>query len=86
MITESQPGPRLGVRAQPRSGCGNNAELMPQLPSGHVDGIDVTVVRNPSTQVDDVERGAYDWMQNPPPADRYRRGQEQVRGHPVPQL
>ena len=67
-----------------RSGRTNNAKLMPQLPSGHVDRIDVTVVRNPSTQVNDVEQGSYDWMQNPPPADRYAAVKRQVRGHPVP--
>jgi peptide/nickel transport system substrate-binding protein len=49
----------------------NNAKLLPQLPSGHVDKIDVTVIRNPSTEVNDVERGKVDWMQNPPPPGRY---------------
>ena len=57
---------------------------MPQLPGGHVDQIEVNVLRNPPTQVNDVEAGRYDWMQNPPPADRYAEVKEQVRRHPVP--
>ena len=43
---------------------------MPQIPSGHVDKIDVTVIRNADSEVDDVEHGKFDWMQNPPPSDR----------------
>jgi peptide/nickel transport system substrate-binding protein len=69
MITKSQPGRGWEYERNPEW-LGNNAELLPQLPSGHVDAIDVTVVRNPSTQVDDVERGTYHWMQNPPPSGR----------------
>ncbi len=69
VITKSQPGRGWEYERNPQW-LPNNAKLMPQLPSGHVDKIDVTVVRNPSTQVNDVEQGRYDWMQNPPPADR----------------
>jgi peptide/nickel transport system substrate-binding protein len=58
----------------------NNAELLPQLPSGHVDRIEVSLIRNPSTQVDDVERGRSDWMQNPPPPDRYAEVRRKFEG------
>ncbi|MDX6625893.1 MAG: peptide/nickel transport system substrate-binding protein [Solirubrobacterales bacterium] len=68
-IVKSEPGKGWEYERNPQWQK-TNAKLMPQLPSGHVDKIDVTVVRNPSTQVNDVEQGAYDWMQNPPPADR----------------
>ncbi|HEV7563888.1 MAG TPA: ABC transporter substrate-binding protein, partial [Solirubrobacterales bacterium] len=68
-IVNSQPGKGWEYERNPQW-LAHNAKLMPQLPSGHVDKIDVTVVRNPSTQVNDVEQGRYDWMQNPPPADR----------------
>lgn len=47
-----------------------NAELLPQLPDGHADRIEITVVANPDTQVTEVERGEADWMVYPPPADR----------------
>jgi peptide/nickel transport system substrate-binding protein len=68
-IVKSQPGRGWEYERNPQW-LKNNAKLMPQLPSGDVDKIDVTVVRNPSTQVNDVEQGRYDWMENPPPADR----------------
>ncbi|MGV1049553.1 MAG: ABC transporter substrate-binding protein [Solirubrobacterales bacterium] len=69
VITSSTPGRGWEYERNPQWSR-NNAELMPQLPSGHVDKIDVSVVRNPSTQVNDVEQGRYDWMENPPPASR----------------
>lgn len=47
-----------------------NSKAMPELPSGHVDRIAITVLDNASTQVNDVEQGRFDWMQNPPPPDR----------------
>ena len=68
-ITKSQPGRGWEYERNPQW-LKNNAKLLPQLPRGHVDKIDVTVIRNPSTQVNDVEQGRYDWMQNPPPASR----------------
>src|SRR5262249_13705953 len=46
----------------------SNEKLLPQIPSGHVNKIEVTVIRNPSTQVSDIEQGRFDWMQNTPPA------------------
>jgi peptide/nickel transport system substrate-binding protein len=69
VITKSEPGHGWEYERNPQWRA-NNAKLMPQLPSGHVDRIEVTVVRNTSTQVNDVEQGTYDWMENPPPADR----------------
>jgi peptide/nickel transport system substrate-binding protein len=47
-----------------------DGEAMPQLPSGHFDRIEVRVMRNPETQVNEVEHGESDWMVDPPPADR----------------
>jgi peptide/nickel transport system substrate-binding protein len=79
VITESQPGKGWEYERNPQWDS-NNAELMPELPSGHVDRIDVTVVRNPSTQVNDVEQGRFDWMENPPPADRYAEVKEKYEG------
>lgn len=57
-----------------------NGEAMPDLPDGYMDAIDVDVVRNASTQVNDVERGRYDWMQNPPPADRIAQVKREYEG------
>jgi peptide/nickel transport system substrate-binding protein len=78
-IVESQPGRGWEYERNPQW-LQNNAKLMPQLPSGHVDKIEVTVVRNPSTQVNDVEQGRYDWMENPPPSDRYAQVKAKYEG------
>jgi peptide/nickel transport system substrate-binding protein len=70
VITRSQPGRGWEYERNPRW-RGGNAELMPELPSGHMDKIQVTVIRNASTQVNDIEQGRFDWMGNAPSADRY---------------
>jgi peptide/nickel transport system substrate-binding protein len=58
----------------------NNAELMPDIPSGHVDKIEITVVRNDSTEVNEVEQGRSNWMQTPIPADRYAAVKNKYEG------
>jgi peptide/nickel transport system substrate-binding protein len=58
----------------------NNAELLPQLPGGHADRIEIDVVSNPNTQVTEVERGDADWMVYPPPADRLADLREHFEG------
>jgi len=70
VIASARPGRGWDYRRNPQWQA-HNAALMPQIPSGHVDRIEVEVLRNPSTQVNDVESGETDWMGNPPPADRY---------------
>jgi peptide/nickel transport system substrate-binding protein len=79
VIVKSQPGRGWAYERNPQW-ARNNAKLLPDLPGGHVDRIDVTVVRNASTQVSDVERGRYDWMGNAPPADRYAEVKERFEG------
>ena len=57
-----------------------NGKAMPDLPGGHVDKIEVTVLRNAATQVDDVEAGRFEWMENPPPPDLYAQVKEKYEG------
>ncbi|HEY1855572.1 MAG TPA: ABC transporter substrate-binding protein [Solirubrobacterales bacterium] len=57
-----------------------NAKLVPNVPAGHVDKIEFDVLRNPSTQVSDVESGRYDWMENAPAAERYAAVKEKYEG------
>jgi peptide/nickel transport system substrate-binding protein len=57
-----------------------NSKAMPEYPTGIVDGAKVTVVRNDETQVNDIEQGKFDWMQNPPPASRYAQVKEKFEG------
>jgi peptide/nickel transport system substrate-binding protein len=77
-ITSSHPGSGWAYARNPEWKP-NNASLMPQLPSGHVDKIDVAVIRNGSTQVDMVEQGKLDWVLNPP-ADRYAEVKSKYEG------
>jgi peptide/nickel transport system substrate-binding protein len=79
MITKSQPGRGWEYERNPYWAKANS-KAMPDYPTGFVDGAKMTVVRNPQTQVNDIEQGKYDWMQNPPPADRYTEVKEKYEG------
>jgi peptide/nickel transport system substrate-binding protein len=68
-IVESQPG--LGWSYARNPAWENNGKLMPQLPDGHIDRIEVDVVRNNEKQVEGVEQGTFDWMQDPPSARHF---------------
>lgn len=57
-----------------------NGKRIPDVPSGHVNKIDITVVRNNSTQVNEVERGKAEWMENPPPPDLYAKVKDKYEG------
>jgi peptide/nickel transport system substrate-binding protein len=57
-----------------------NGKLMPDLPSGHVDKIEIDVVRNKATSVNEVERGKSDWMQSILPADLYSKVKGEYEG------
>jgi peptide/nickel transport system substrate-binding protein len=70
MITSSKPGRGWEYERNPQW-AKNNAKLLPQLPSGHVDKIKIEVLRNPQTEVNEVESGKLDWMQNEVPSDRF---------------
>ncbi len=78
-IVKSEPGRGWSYDRNPQWEK-NNAKLMPDLPSGHVDKIDITVVRNPSTQVNEVERGSSDWMETTIPSDLYNKVKEKYEG------
>jgi peptide/nickel transport system substrate-binding protein len=58
----------------------NNAALMPEVPSGHVDKIEAKVVENQSTQVNDVEQGHTNWMFDSLPADRVAEVKSKYEG------
>lgn len=70
MITKSDPNKGWSYARNPQW-AKNNSNLMPDLPSGHVNKINITLMSNPSTQVNDIEQGKLDWMFDPPPTDRY---------------
>jgi peptide/nickel transport system substrate-binding protein len=79
VITKSEPGRGWSYTRNPVWAT-TNGKLMPEIPSGHVDKIDISVVRNDSTQVNEIERGKADWMQTPPPPDLYSKVKEKYEG------
>lgn len=79
MITKSQPSRGWEYERNPEWAKANS-KAMPELPSGHVDKIVITLNRNSSTQVNDVEQGKLDWMQNPVPPDRYPQVKQKFEG------
>ena len=79
MITNSQPGRGWEYERNPYWEKANS-KAMPEYPDGHVDKAKITIVRNPQTQVNDIEQGRYDWMQNPPPSSRYAEVKDKYEG------
>jgi peptide/nickel transport system substrate-binding protein len=78
-ITASKPGRGWEYRRNPEW-AKTNGPLLPQIPSGHYSAIDVKVISNPETAVNEVESGKIDWMEEPPPTDRYAELRERFSG------
>jgi peptide/nickel transport system substrate-binding protein len=57
-----------------------NGPLIDTVPDGHLDRIDIKVVRNDSTQVNEIERGKADWMQTPISSDEYNKVKDKYEG------
>ncbi len=78
-ITKVEPGRSWSYDRNPQWGKANG-ELISSVPSGHLDKIDIKVVSNPTTQVNEVERGTSDWMQTTIPTDLYSEVKEKYEG------
>jgi peptide/nickel transport system substrate-binding protein len=100
MTTEPPPatGPYMIVKSEPGRGWSyarnpqwakSNEKLIPEVPSGHVDKIEIKVVRNQATQVNEIERDQTDWMQTLVPPDLYSKVKSKYEGtqfrveHPI---
>jgi peptide/nickel transport system substrate-binding protein len=68
-IVATKPGRSWEYQRNPQWAA-SNASLLPQLPDGQADQIEIDVSSNAETQANDVERGRYDWMVNPPSSER----------------
>ncbi len=79
MITKANPSKGWSYERNPYWAKANS-KAMPELPSGHMDKINVQIIRNPSTQVNEVEQGKLDWMQTQPPPDRYPEVKSKYEG------
>jgi peptide/nickel transport system substrate-binding protein len=78
MITKSEPGRGWEYERNPYWAKDNGKEI--ELPSGHVDKIEIEIQRNQSTQVNDIESGKLNWIFDPPPTDRYQEVKEKFEG------
>jgi peptide/nickel transport system substrate-binding protein len=67
-IVKSEPGRGWTYERNPHWAGGN--DQISEVPSGHFDKIDIKVVRNDATQVNDVEHDKTMWMQTLIPADQ----------------
>jgi peptide/nickel transport system substrate-binding protein len=79
VISSSKPGQDWEYERNPQW-AKNNGALLPQLPSGHVDKIKIQVLRNPQTEVNEIESGKLDWMGNEIPPDRYQAVKSKFEG------
>jgi peptide/nickel transport system substrate-binding protein len=88
MISKSEPGRGWSYVRNPYW-AKNNSAIMPDFPSGHVNKINIKVIRNDSTQVNEIERNKADWMQTPIPSDAYNKVKDKYEGtqfrveHPI---
>ncbi len=71
-IVESEPGRGWSYERNPQWAKANG-KAMPDLPDGHVDKIEISIVRNGATQVNEIERDKTDWMQTIVPADLFNK-------------
>jgi peptide/nickel transport system substrate-binding protein len=69
-IVKSRPGQGWEYERNPQW-AKSNGKAMPEFSAGHFDKIKIDIIENGSTAVNDIEQGRYDWMQQPPPPDRY---------------
>jgi peptide/nickel transport system substrate-binding protein len=78
-IVKSDPGQGWSYERNP-FWAKANSKALPDYPSGNMDKINITIIRNPSTQVNDIEQGKFDWMQTQPPPDRYPEVKSKYEG------
>ncbi len=78
-IVGSEPGQGWSYARNPQWAKANG-DLIPEVPAGHVDKIEISIVRNGATQVNEIERDKTDWMQTPVPADLYNKVKDKYEG------
>ncbi len=73
-------GQRLGIRAQPAVGESERESDARRTRPATIDSAKVTIVSNAQSQVNDVEQGSFDWMQNLIPAVRFAEVKDKYEG------
>jgi peptide/nickel transport system substrate-binding protein len=79
MITKSQPGRGWEYERNPYWAKDNGKQIT-AIPAGHVEKIEIEVLRNQATQVNEIESGKLNWIFDPPPTDRYQEVKEKFEG------
>lgn len=79
VITSSKPGSGWTYERNPEWAKVNGPQL-PAIPGGYYDNVDVRVIRNAETAVNEVINGKIDWMEEPPPADRFQELSDRFKG------
>ena len=88
VISNVEPGRGWSYRRNPYWTSHNGAQI-DAVGAGHFDKVEISVVRNESTQVHEIEANKTMWMQTPPPADRYAEVKDKYEGtqfrveHPI---
>jgi peptide/nickel transport system substrate-binding protein len=78
-ITESQPNRGWTYERNPYWEK-DNAKQLTEIPSGKVDKIEMEVLPNQATQVNEIESGELNWLFDPVPADRLQQVKEKFEG------
>ncbi|HEY2054256.1 MAG TPA: ABC transporter substrate-binding protein [Solirubrobacterales bacterium] len=78
-IVSSKPGRGWQYERNPEW-AKTNGPLLPQIPDGHYDNINVKVIANAETAVNEIIHGKIDWMEEPPPPDRYQELSDRYEG------
>jgi peptide/nickel transport system substrate-binding protein len=78
-FAQVKPGSSLSLRRNPEWAKANG-KAIPGVPAGHYASIDIRVIANPETAVNEVIRGKLDWMEEPPPPDRFAELQDRYEG------
>jgi len=79
VIASSKPGAGWTYQRNPEW-AKVNGPLLPEIPDGYYDNIDVRVIHNAETAVNEVISGKLDWMEEPPPADRFQELSDRFEG------
>jgi len=78
-IVSSEPGRGWSYERNPQWAKANG-DAIPEVPAGHVDKIEISLVRNSATQVNEIERDKTNWMQTIVPADLYNKVKDKYEG------
>lgn len=78
-ISSSKPGDSWTYKRNPEWAKVNEPRLS-GIPTGYYDTVDVKVIRNAETAVNEVIKGKIAWMEEPPPADRFQELSDRFKG------